>query len=335
MVSKAERNYFLDITRGVVACWVMFYHFGQARSYPEWYEALISYGWLGVPIFFVISGYSIGISIDRTKHFHSFLIKRFARIYPAYWISLLLIALLIISQKLITGNNSVVAFPKSIIGLLNSVLCLYKPFTNTDITNWVYWTLIYEIFFYLIFSFTFFIHLKYRQLYFITIAGLSIFFPYLLNFKVLFFLKLVGYFCIGISLNEMAKKQWLVAFVLVVLSAISIYQNKIYCIGADNKLASIGGLIAALIFALSVFIFSGVFNHKTKLSKLGDLSYGIYLFHIPLGIYLINVIGVSKFIYFDNLFVIYDLLIFSFILLFSWFVYVLVEYPCMQFFKKY
>lgn len=335
MEVTTERNYFLDITRGLAALWVVLYHFGQARTYPDWYEALVSYGWLGVPIFFVISGYSIGISIDRTKYFHSFLIKRFARIYPAYWISLLLIAILIVLQKFFTGNNSIVAFPKSIVGLLNSVFCFYKPLTNTDYTNWVYWTLIYELFFYFAFSLALFIESRFRNIFFMAIVSMSLMYPYFLNVNALFFLKLVGYFSLGISLNEIAKKKWIEAFILIVISILSILQNKVYCVSSDNKLASTYGLIAALIFSIFVLALSHLFKKKSVLSKVGDWSYGIYLFHIPIGVYLVNLIGVSPNYSNSGFFVIYDVILILLVILCSWFVYKFIEHPCMQFFKKY
>ncbi len=43
----------------------------------------------GVPIFFVISGYLISMSYERTRHLQDYLINRFLRIYPALWVCFL------------------------------------------------------------------------------------------------------------------------------------------------------------------------------------------------------------------------------------------------------
>jgi peptidoglycan/LPS O-acetylase OafA/YrhL len=52
--------------------------------------------WVGVPIFFVISGYCIAATADasrRKEHgFGTFLARRFRRIYPPYWVCLVAIA---------------------------------------------------------------------------------------------------------------------------------------------------------------------------------------------------------------------------------------------------
>jgi len=53
---------------------------------------IASYGYLGVPIFFVISGYCISATAQNTlRNRHrvsTFFIRRFRRIYPPYWILL-------------------------------------------------------------------------------------------------------------------------------------------------------------------------------------------------------------------------------------------------------
>ena len=45
------------------------------------------YGWSGVDIFFIVSGFCIGMTITRTSSFYEFIIRRFARLYPAYLIA--------------------------------------------------------------------------------------------------------------------------------------------------------------------------------------------------------------------------------------------------------
>ena len=334
MVLNTDRNYLLDISRGMAACLVVFYHFGQARSYPGWYEQLISYGWLGVPIFFVISGYSIGISLNNSTSIGLFVIKRIARIFPAYWVSLFIILILIIINKITTGNNSIVSLPKTTLDLFNTFFCLYQPFSKTTPINWVYWTLTYEIFFYLMFSLTLIFKHTYHKFLYLFISITSLFFPFFQNLNALFFFKLIGYFIIGIALNEIKKKNLITATLLILTSIISISHNRVYCTGAENKLSSIIALIAALGFALLILIFSPYFKHKTVSTKIGNLSYGIYLFHIPLGIYLINIMG-SSFIYKNNFFYISDILFLIFIIGFSGLIFKYIEKPIMNFVKKY
>lgn len=60
-----------------------------------------SYGWAGVPIFFVISGFCIHMSFERQgREWKGFFIRRLFRIYPAYLLTLLVFALLFPTTRL-------------------------------------------------------------------------------------------------------------------------------------------------------------------------------------------------------------------------------------------
>jgi len=66
---------------------------------PLWY-----YGYLGVPLFFVISGYCIAACADAHRRSdrsgRSFVWRRIRRIYPPYWASLLFLATILITCDL-------------------------------------------------------------------------------------------------------------------------------------------------------------------------------------------------------------------------------------------
>lgn len=53
----------------------------------------------GVPVFFMISGYLIWESIDKSKNFFHFIKKRIWRLYPELWLAVLLSAIAIIAIK--------------------------------------------------------------------------------------------------------------------------------------------------------------------------------------------------------------------------------------------
>jgi peptidoglycan/LPS O-acetylase OafA/YrhL len=60
---------------------------------------LFNFGWVGVPIFFVISGFCIAATADRTRRgkttMRSYFARRFLRIFPPYWIVVLLCAIIV------------------------------------------------------------------------------------------------------------------------------------------------------------------------------------------------------------------------------------------------
>lgn len=95
-------SYFLlDFFRGFAALWVFAFHYGFSTDFRETFPLFSSFldeGALGVPMFFVISGYCITASarnsIKKNKSTQSFLWRRFRRIYPTYWFSILVLVAL-------------------------------------------------------------------------------------------------------------------------------------------------------------------------------------------------------------------------------------------------
>lgn len=84
----------LDGLRGIAALAVLVYHFtGPYNSHYTTDPRPIfdfPFGAFGVQLFFLISGFVILMSADRAKQPSDFIISRAARIYPAYWASLIL-----------------------------------------------------------------------------------------------------------------------------------------------------------------------------------------------------------------------------------------------------
>jgi|ERR1035437_1208945 peptidoglycan/LPS O-acetylase OafA/YrhL len=91
----------LEGLRGFAALGVMFYHGVGTRGLdvaykPEGFLAYLSLSGLGVYLFFVLSGYVIGINYQNRSTFKTglYLKKRLVRLYPLYLISFLSILVL-------------------------------------------------------------------------------------------------------------------------------------------------------------------------------------------------------------------------------------------------
>ena len=82
------RIYELDAFRGIAAMAVVLYHY--STRYNEIFDVTsflnFSFGWMGVPLFFILSGFVITLSVNRCKSPFEFLYRRFIRLYPTYWI---------------------------------------------------------------------------------------------------------------------------------------------------------------------------------------------------------------------------------------------------------
>jgi len=94
----------LDGLRGLAILLVMLYHFSLPHPRMHGHDAgwllqLAQTGWLGVDLFFVLSGFLItGILVEtRTEahYFRTFLARRFLRIWPLYYMGLLVLLVLL------------------------------------------------------------------------------------------------------------------------------------------------------------------------------------------------------------------------------------------------
>src|SRR5690606_34393743 len=82
----------LDGIRGLAILLVLLHHFGDGASRTnalgQWYFALVDPLWLGVDLFFVLSGFLItGILFDSRRSrgfFRNFYGRRAVRIFPLY-----------------------------------------------------------------------------------------------------------------------------------------------------------------------------------------------------------------------------------------------------------
>ncbi|OZY87712.1 hypothetical protein CBP51_12355 [Cellvibrio mixtus] len=129
----------LDLLRFIAALAVVAYHYlGTSNpSYPQ-LAGIAQFGYLGVPLFFMISGFVIASSAEQRSPLQ-FLISRATRLYPAFWIAVLF-------------TSSVIwclapTKPSALQVLANlTMLNDYLGITNID---GVYWTLQVELKFYL------------------------------------------------------------------------------------------------------------------------------------------------------------------------------------------
>lgn len=88
----ASRNklYGLDHLRALAIIMVFLFHYGRLFPHPEWIESISRFGWTGVDLFFVLSGYLIAsqlflnIATNGKFSLKEFFVKRFFRIIPGY-----------------------------------------------------------------------------------------------------------------------------------------------------------------------------------------------------------------------------------------------------------
>src|ERR1039457_7575425 len=84
----------LDGLRGLAILAVMLFHYTPETGPLHFLAPVLLTGWIGVDLFFVLSGYLIaGILLDsagRRGYYRNFIIRRSLRIFPLYYACLLL-----------------------------------------------------------------------------------------------------------------------------------------------------------------------------------------------------------------------------------------------------
>ncbi|WP_420839686.1 acyltransferase family protein [Colwellia maritima] len=83
-----ERIKYLDSHRGIAILFVVFYHlfsrWSEILPYGNSFTNIVfNQGFLGVQLFFLLSGFVILMTLERTKSFSSFLYKRWLRLFQS------------------------------------------------------------------------------------------------------------------------------------------------------------------------------------------------------------------------------------------------------------
>jgi peptidoglycan/LPS O-acetylase OafA/YrhL len=159
--STTDRSSLLDILRGIAVLAVMLLHTGDhgVGGGTPWYDAtvwqVLRHGYLGVQLFFVISGYCIlgaVISAERKPQpWRTFVGRRLYRIFPPYWASVLLAVGMGLVTVFLMKKTWFSVFPLDVWDWLLNLVLLQGPFGAPDATM-VYWSLSIEVQFYAVMS---------------------------------------------------------------------------------------------------------------------------------------------------------------------------------------
>jgi peptidoglycan/LPS O-acetylase OafA/YrhL len=150
---EGKRLEFLDAARGIAAFAVMVQHSleSAAPSFLPWSVHHLNFGAFGVVMFFLVSGFIIPVSIDRSGRLPLFWASRFFRLYPMYWVSLI-VTLGLGYFKLFPLEAAFYRHPISM-SLVN--FTMFQTFLHVPDALGVYWTLSLELLFYIVCSFLF------------------------------------------------------------------------------------------------------------------------------------------------------------------------------------
>lgn len=261
--------------RAIAATLVVIEHAGYVAKDYSWISFVgphFSYGRIGVVLFFAISGFVI--ALQRTNPVGVFVVHRLLRIYPSYWLAMLLAAIMLtaIGQHVSANAPSIFLYPS----------------TSADGSLQIpYWTLAFEMTFYALAAVAFGFRLSDRALtllallWIVTViifgadaADATVYeFPgrsILLSPAVQVFP--MGLIC-GIHFEKLRRGRRLIFLASAVLAVllgtrfVELSAMKLFMLGISSS---------------CLIIASADLDIRSRAIKLlGDASYGIYLMHFP------------------------------------------------------
>lgn len=275
------RNSALDVLRGLAALSVAWFHFtnGNPDFLPD--GALKSsgaQGWIGVEVFFVISGFIIPFALARSQYqltdYGTFLVKRIIRLDPPYLVTIALIIALGFASSAAPGFRGAafhVTLPQLLLHLGYLNVAFGYPWLNP-----VFWTLAVELQYYLLVGLLFplLAHpvAAVRWTTMAILAAAAFVIP-----GAQFLCHWLGLFLLGICTFQYRGG----------LLDLRGYVAGLVCLGAV-AFWLYGPLIATVCLAAVGIIAFVEISHTNPLVFLGHISYSLYLLHVPIGGRIIN-----------------------------------------------
>lgn len=306
----------LDGLRGVAILLVMgfhyFYHlesfYYKSTLYPygETFSNVLifKYGYMGVELFFIISGFVIAMTLESSASALDFVVRRFVRIWPA------LIVSAVITFFLLNWSDSPFAltrrqyWPNFLPSLTLTPTSLWSGwFPKVDFVTGVYWSLVVEIRFYMIAVLLFWLFSRQKMARNLVIFTIVIYIARALLrrampgyngvYDALFIPDYMPWFAAGAVFYELYKERITRGAALILIAVmyalIARVSTNYAMIGRDPIVASTAALsFLALFWLLATKSASLRIFEIRPLVWIGECSYSIYLYHYAVGMILIS-----------------------------------------------
>ncbi|MEM5501471.1 acyltransferase [Ahrensia kielensis] len=297
----------VDGLRGFASLAVLFWHYQhfyyllpgefipdfQRSSQPAFlvFKSLYERGNFAVELFWLLSGFVMAhVYLSRDElNILTFAKRRFARIFPLHWLTLIVVAaaqylsFVYLGHFQIYGNNDLFHF------ILNLVGAAHWGFQDGFSFNAPFWSVSVELISYIVFGVTFCIFSRLQHAC-VVFTGLLIFVGFRAGWGSYITLCL-SYFFSGVTLWILVFGRFKILWLLHRLAAV------FYFLIAGAILGGVGlsGGVETLLFSIMILMIAIVIDfHKTKpwpaALFLGKISFGIYLWHIPVQIFTLIVI---------------------------------------------
>lgn len=280
----------LDALRGLAALAVVAFHYTGfydrevGHLHPLGFE--FPAGNYGVHLFFLISGFVIFMTLERTRTAMDFVVSRFSRLYPAYWTAIAITASVVYT----------IGMPQQRLPLPDLLvnLTMIQQILGPEHLDGSYWTLEVELFFYAQMLLWFMLG-QLRRIHWIIALWLAMAVGYAVTeqrhvhfsytVRELLLLRHIPFFALGILFyrihtrhahpGELGRN---LAMIVLCLLAIAVSKEPVYLV------------VAAVCTAIFAMFVAGWLRwlDRPLFAYLGTISYSLYLLHQAIGFALIN-----------------------------------------------
>jgi len=290
-----NRLSYIDGMRGLAIMLVVGFH-----AFARWPELmpfgasyqdifLFKYGWLGVQLFFLISGFVITMTLERSSDLKTYLVKRWLRLFPAMLIcSAIIYATSILLPERPAGSPALFDLLPGLLFIDPFVLTKLSGITAVSLES-AFWSLYVEVLFYIFAAIAFVVFGKNLLFPILLLAyGAAVLGEFLnsnyqspsadLLYSITHHLKWIhfGWFAAGCGLYRYQQhnenKLLYMAIVTCLLSSLWVAQM--------NLSIAVGAIALSAIFILSIIspVAQKILANRI-LVWLGFISYPLYLLH--------------------------------------------------------
>ena len=282
----------LDALRGIAALMVVLHHYTvrYGLNYVFFVPPVFSFelGRYGVQLFFIVSGFVIFLTLDKTVHAVDFIIARISRLFPAYWVAVIL-TFSVVSLFPLPGREV------DIVSAITNLTMLQK-WLEVKHVDGVYWTLAVELSFYVV-MYLLFITKQIRRIELISFIwlGIIILSKYLeaqqfihihWRIKLMLLLEYGNLFIAGIMFYKLMHTNKVRHYLILLIALIVEYYLH-------------GDLVflIAIYFGLFLLFINGYLTTLAvkPLVFLGSISYSLYLIHQNIGYVVIQELEANDF----------------------------------------
>lgn len=290
----------IDGLRGLAALAVVLFHVSLKmkeeleKVLPDFINIAMAYGYLGVPVFFVISGFVIALSVNDAKvtlgYAGNFALRRSIRLDFTYWASIGFILVLMTLNNQFLGGDA--PYPSGGEVLLH-MFYLQDLFAVDPVISVVYWTLCLEVQLYLFFLVSVWLSQvisRRSSIGYDTVHLAGIFLLGLISLAIEqefvslavpgLFLPYWHYFLIGVLISNLVRRKTAAGPLLYLWLAVEIG----FMMAGEIKSYPVAGVVVGL-FIFSLWRWSSLDNFLSGrvFQYLGAISYTLYLVHPDVG----------------------------------------------------